>query len=173
MTHLARHVTELRVLVGYLGEQSPAWWPSQFFGPSAATFLLPMFARTLFLAQCRGVTEAAARLHDEHVGVGRSVHLFRLPEGLERAVSATLGDSAFEAEVRSHLADRQSALARLSALGESIAASEGPVSVGEMATVLEEGAAEQQFAAQLRRLAGLYVDAFGKGIKTFPYLREG
>lgn len=171
MTQLARLVTELRILVGYLGEQSPAWWSSQFFSPNAAAFLAPVFARTLFLAQCQGVTAAAARLHDEHIGVGRSLHLFRLPEGLEQAVAATLTDNAFEAGIRPHLAGREQALARLAALGKLTPASEGPVSVGEMADVLD-GEAERLFGIQLQHLAGLYVDAFGKGIKTFPYLRE-
>ena len=129
-----------------------------------------MFARTLFLAQCQGVT-AAAWLHDEHIGVGRSLHLFRLPEGLEQAVAATLTDNAFEAGIRPHLVGREQALARLAALGKLTPASEGPVSVGEMADVLD-GEAERLFGTQLQHLAGLYVDAFGKGIKTFPYFRE-
>lgn len=31
----AATLAELRVLVGYLGEQSPAWWGSHFFGQTA------------------------------------------------------------------------------------------------------------------------------------------
>lgn len=163
MPHDARLITELRLLVGYLGERSPAWWPSQFFSPNAAAFLSPVFARTLFLAQSQGVTAAAARLHDERIGVGRNIHLFRLPEGLEQAVAASLTDSAFEAEIRPHLAGYDQALARLCSLGAVSAASDGPVSLGETVDNL---------AAQLKIIAGLYADAFGKDIKTFPYLRE-
>jgi hypothetical protein len=163
MTHDVRIITELRILVGFLGEQSPAWWPSQFFGQNAAAFLGPVFSRTLFLAQCQGATAAAARLHDEHIGVGRSVHLFRLPEGLEQGVANTLADAAFEAEVRSHLTGRDQALAKLTSLGTAMSATEGPVALGEMA---------DQLATQLKSIAGLYADAFSKGIKTFPYMRE-
>ena len=50
MIHDARIITELRILVGFLGEQTPAWWPSQFFSPNAAVFPSPVFSRTLFLA---------------------------------------------------------------------------------------------------------------------------
>ena len=38
MNNDVRSVAELRVLVGYLGEQAPAWWSSRFFGPQAAAF---------------------------------------------------------------------------------------------------------------------------------------
>ncbi|MCK2088625.1 BrxE family protein [Thauera aromatica] len=163
MIQNARFLTELRILVGYLGEQAPAWWLSRFFSPNAAAFLGPVFARTLFLAQCRGVTTAAARLHDEHIGIGRSFHLFRLPEGLEQVVAATLADPGFEAGIRPQLDGRDQALARLASLGTVTAAAEGPVSLGAMA---------EDPASQLETIAGLYADAFSKGIQTFPYLRE-
>lgn len=163
MTQDARIVSELRILVGYLGEQSPSWWPCQFFSPSAVPFLAPVFTRTLFQAQCQGVSAAAARVHDEHIGVGRSLHLFRLHEGLEQAVAAFLTDAAFKEAITPHLASRDLALARLTSLGTHAPASEGPVSVGDISDDL---------ASQLKAIAGLYADAFGKGIKTFPYLRE-
>ena len=159
----ARTVTELRILIGYLGEQAPAWWSSQFFSPNAAAFLSPIFARTLFQAQCQGVTAAAARLHDEHIGVGRIYHLFRLPEGVEQAVVAMLADEVFASEMRPHLRGREQARERLAALGEPQNASEGPMALGALGDDL---------TSPLKAMAGLYLDAFSKGLKTFPYLRE-
>lgn len=156
-------VASLRVLVAYLGEQSPAWWSSQFFSPNAAAFLGPVFARTLFQAQCQGATAAAARLHDEHIGVGRAFHLFRMPEGVEQAIAANLVDSAFEKEIRPFLTGRDQALQHLSGLAENAEASDGPVALGELSDDLDR---------KIKVMAGLYHDAFSKGIKTFPFLRE-
>ncbi|WP_041446965.1 BrxE family protein [Thiocystis violascens] len=163
MNRDARTVTELRILIGYLGELAPAWWSSQFFSPNAAAFLSPIFARTLFHAQCQGVTAAAARLHDEHIGVGRIYHVFRLPESVEQAVAATLTDGGFESETRPHLSSREQALERLAMLSEQQNASEGPMALGALADDL---------TPQIKAMAGLYFDAFSKGLKTFPYLRE-
>lgn len=163
MTQVARTIAELRILVGYLGELEPSWWPSQFFSPSAAAFLAPVFTRTLLTAQCQGVTAAAARLHDEHIGVGRIFHLFRMPQGIEQAIAAGLAFSGFAEEVRPYLAHRESALARLSVLGSQEIAPEGPVALGALAEDLDQ---------QLRTIAGLYYDAFDKGNKSFPYFRE-
>jgi hypothetical protein len=35
----AKTIVELRVLVGYLGEQLRGWWQNQFSSPPAAAFL--------------------------------------------------------------------------------------------------------------------------------------
>lgn len=163
MTHDAQTVAELRVLVGYLGEQAPPWWSSQFFSPDAAAFLAPVFARSLFQAQSQGVTGAATRLHDEFIGVGRSFHLFRLPEVFEQSVATALADPQFEAAVRPHIASREQALARLDELASAATANEGPMIVGDFDVTLD---------GALATIAGMYLDAFNKGIKTFPYLRE-
>jgi hypothetical protein len=163
MTKVTRIITELRILIGYLGEQRCPWWTSQFFSPTAHTFLAPIFARTFFQAQCQGVTAAAARLHDEHIGIGRTFHLFRMPEGIEQAVAATLATSVFESEMRPYLANVEVALDRLNELTSQQSAPEGPVAVGAMMEDLNQ---------QLRRIAGLYYDAFSKGTKSFPYFRE-
>lgn len=160
---ISQKIAELRVLVGYLGEQSPAWWPSQFFSPNAASFLAPIFTRTMLLAQYHGVTAAAAKLHDEHIGVGRTLHLFRLPEVAEQSAASAFSDKSFGSAISRHLANRDAALARLEALGSPSSAAEGPVVIGNIETDLNPS---------LESMAGLYLDAFRKGIKTFPYLRE-
>ena len=83
MNSISATISELRVLVSYLGEKGQAnWWGSEFFSNTATAFLGPIFNRSLFLAQYQGATAAAAKVHDEAIGVGRIYHLFRLPIGL-------------------------------------------------------------------------------------------
>ena len=96
MDKIATTIAELRVLIGYLGEKGQSnWWSSEFFSATAAAFLAPIFNRSLFLAQYQGATAAAAKIHDEAIGVGRIYHLFRLPIGLEQASADALNDAAF------------------------------------------------------------------------------
>ncbi|NCC22322.1 MAG: BrxE family protein [Alphaproteobacteria bacterium] len=159
----ARTIAELRVLVGYLGEQAPPWWTSQFFSPSAAAFLRPVFARSMSLAQYQGVTAAASRVHDEHIGVGRTFHLFRLPELYEQSAAEAFADPAFSGDLQAHVADRERAESRLGELARPMTASEGPLVLGDLG---------ESIADALPSLAGIYLDAFRKGIRTFPYLRE-
>lgn len=160
----AQTIAELRVLVGYLGEQQPAWWPSQFFSPTAAAFLGPVFARSTLLAQYQGVTAAAARKHEEHIGEGKTFHLYRLPEVFEQSAAGVLSDKAFEARVRTLVASRDKALGRLAELaGGPVNASEGPVVIGDLTDELSDA---------LKSCAALYLDAISKGIQCFPFLRE-
>lgn len=166
MIKAAQRLAELRLLVGFLGEQAPAWWPSKFFSATAPSFLAPVFARTMPQAQYHGVTTAAARLHDERIGVGRTFHLFRVPEVYEQSADAAFQDKTFTDQVFAHLKDRDHALARLASLADAGAkakASEGPVLAGDWQEDLEPA---------LALLAGIYKEAFSKGIQAFPYLRE-
>lgn len=165
MTTLGSTIAELRILIGYLGEKGQTnWWGSEFFSTAAAAFLAPIFNRSLFLAQYQGATAAAAKVHDEAIGVGRIYHLFRLPIGLEQASADALNDTTFVQTVQARLANRELALARLAELaGKAESASPGPVSLGQMS---------QDLKAELQRAAGFYRSAFTTGIQTFPYVRE-
>ena len=165
MNKQAIEITELRVLVGYLGEKGQAnWWGSEFFSATAAAFLAPIFNRSLFLAQYQGATAAAAKVHDEAIGVGSTYHLFRLPIGLEQASADALNDAAFVQTVQARLVNRELALSRLTELAETAeSASPGPISLGLMS---------QDLRAELKRAAGFYCAAFTSGIQTFPYVRE-
>ena len=158
-------IAEIRILVSYLGEKGQAnWWGSAFFSSTATAFLAPIFNRSLFLAQYQGTTAAAAKVHDEAIGVGRIYHLFRLPIGREQASAEALHDAAFVQAVQARLANRELALARLAELAEKAeSASPGPVSLGQMSEDLK---------AELKRAAGFYCAAFTSGIQTFPYVRE-
>jgi hypothetical protein len=53
------------------------------------------FIKNAFVAQYHGVQEAASRVHDEHIGIGRVYHLFRLPEHVEQALFNSLQNKAF------------------------------------------------------------------------------
>lgn len=165
MNAIATTIAELRVLIGYLGEKNQAnWWGSEFFSATATAFLAPIFNRSLFLAQYQGATAAAAKVHDEAIGVGRIYHLFRLPIGLEQASADALNDATFVQAVQARLASRELALTRLAELAEKAkSASPGPVSLGQMS---------QDIKADLQRAAGFYCAAFTSGIQTFPYVRE-
>ncbi|WP_186236018.1 BrxE family protein [Burkholderia gladioli] len=164
MTNVFEFATEIRILVGYLAEQHASWFASQFFGPRASAFLAPVFARTAFQAQCNGVTTAAARVHDEAIGIGRTHHLFRLPEILEEGIAAALADTTFVEQLRQHLATPDAALTRLESLSALNSANEGAqVIPGEFVDDAE---------TLLRAIAGVYIDAFRRGVKTFPFVRE-
>ena len=81
-------IVGLRIAVGLLGEhEQSAWWPSSFLGRYAHAFLDPIFGSKTRMAQYHGVTEAACRVHDERIGVGRVFHRYRLPETIEQRIS--------------------------------------------------------------------------------------
>ena len=165
MKAIATTIAALRVLIAYLGEKDQAnWWGCEFFSDTATSFLAPIFNRSLFLARYQGVTAAAAKVHDEAIGVGRIYHLFRMPIGLEQASADALNDTALVQTVQARLANRELALKRLAELAEKAeSALPGPVSLGQMS---------QDLKAELQRAAGFYCAAFTSGIQTFPYVRE-
>jgi hypothetical protein len=95
-TSTLAQIARLKLLVGFLGEQSQFnWWLSAFFAPSSSAFLAPVFSKNAFADQYHGVQEAASRVHDEHIGIGRVYHLFRLPEHVEQALFNSLQNKAF------------------------------------------------------------------------------
>ena len=159
-------LARLRLLVGYLGEQQQYnWWPSAFFTPSSMAFLTPMFSKTAFMAQYQGVKAAASRAHDEHIGLGKVSHLFRLPERLEQALYQHLQDKTFVDALHVALHDKDQALACLATWADSHPASaEGPVLVGTM-TELVHG-------QTCGRLAQHYWSAFTRHTHVYPYYGE-
>lgn len=158
-------IVELRVLVGSLGEKWQAnWWGSDFFSSTAGAFLSPIFTRSVFLAQYNGVTAAAAKVHDEVIGVGRTIHLFRLPIELEQSCQEVANDKAFVTRVQTHLGDRQQALNRLAELATPAqTVSPGPSLLGLVG---------DDITADLARAAGVYLAAFQQQVQSFPYLKE-
>ncbi|WP_295392474.1 BrxE family protein [uncultured Thiodictyon sp.] len=157
-------ILRLRVIIGYLGEQAQFdWWPTGFYTASSPAFLNPVFARTTALAQYHGVKEAARRVCDEHIGVGRVFHLFRLPETLEQSLFEVLQDPATVVAAHQAIGSRATALDAL----QSICKVQGPVQEGP----LQIGtAADLDDNAWLAAAAGCYHAAFAQGVRSYPYL---
>jgi len=165
-TSFCMQLARLRLLVGYLGEQHQYnWWPSAFLTPSSMAFLAPIFSKTAFMAQYQGVKAAASRIHDEHIGLGKVYHLFRLPERLEQALYQHLQDKTFVDALCVPLHDKDQALECLATCADSHATSaEGPVLVGTM-TELVHG-------KTFGRLAQHYWAAFTRRTHVYPYYGE-
>jgi hypothetical protein len=160
-------IVRLRMIVGYLGEKGQHnWWSSEFFSTTASAFLNPVFGKTATLAQYHGVKEAARRVHDEHIGVGRVFHLFRLPESIEQAVFEVLPDPAVTDALRIDIESQDAAAAALQSIVDSTdSLQEGPVQIGEVSDL--EG------TRWLSDAARCYEAAFNSGSRSFPYLVDG
>jgi len=165
-TLILAQIARLRLLVGFVGERSQFnWWPSSFFTPNSSAFLSPIFTKTAFMAQYHGVKEAASRVHDEHIGVGKVYHLFRLPENVEQTLFGHLRDREFIDSVRVQLQDKEWALEGLATLANSHSAcQEGPVLVGAIDELLG--------GKNPGLLAYYYRSAFAGNTKVYPYFSE-
>lgn len=152
-------VLKVRVLVGYLGESHRSnWWPSLFFDRTSEPFLAPTFAHTAGNARVVGVTEAARRVHDDAIGVGRAFHLFRLPETHEQNLHRALATSQQIAVIES----AEIALEQLQTLSsDNVEVKIGPVHVGPLNMLAD--------AEWVPAVAGHYYAAFTAGVPSFPY----
>jgi hypothetical protein len=156
-------VLRLRAAVGLLGEQGPARrWPSAFFSPSSRSFLSPLFPRTLVLSQLRGVIAAAARVHDERIGVGDVYHLFRLPEDIEQSTHHFMSTSQAEVVLASSSADATSASATL----KRLAANESLETVGPARIA---SAKEMDQVTAWQKVAALYGYGFRNETEVYPF----
>lgn len=165
--HRLQRIARLRMIVGFLGEKSQHhWWSSEFLSATAPAFLNPVFGKTAALAQYHGVKEAARRVHDEHIGVGRVFHLFRLPETTEQALFEMLRNSAVAAALGRDVESQEVAAAALHEIARSSETlREGPVQIGSI-TDLDN-------ASWLPNAARCYEAAFNSGLRAFPYLADG
>lgn len=164
---MAESLTEIlalmRAAVGYLGERDQrGWWQSSFFSAGSRAFLSPVFGRTQVLAQCAGITRAAALVHDERIGVGQVYHLFRCPEDLEQGVHRALQTADVTRRIGALVASPGTALAFLQEEARSAqAAGVGPTRVGDDHTLRDR--------RSWRTVAAHYVGAFRDGGDVFPY----
>lgn len=154
---------QMRLVIGFLGEQAQfGWWPTAFFESSSKLFLAPVLPKTLRLAQYHGVVEAARRLHDEHLNLG-SFHLFRLPEEVEQDLHCLVQGTEGDGSIAEMLQSRAAALDALQRLTAADApGSVGPIAVGPIATLNQTDT--------LQQIAAAYWSAFSQGAKTYPYL---
>ena len=153
-------LTQLRCVVGYLGEKDQfGWWQSSFYSSQIGSFLTPVFPRTTQLAKYRGVSAAAQLVHDELVGKG-SYHMYRLPFMWERSAA----EVANGLDVSEFVSSSEAALHRLRELSDAGESREGPVTLGDFSDDFLE-----QFIAGA---AGHYLRAFESDYRTYPYLRD-
>lgn len=154
----------LRLIVGYLGEKGQfSWWPTEFHGGTSEAFLSPVFSKTADLARYNGVLEAARRLHDEHIGVGQVVHLFRFPAVVEQSIHEELVKEGIDTAFLSDLESKDAAFAALESLSDaSTTRSEGPIQVGELSDLGSK--------SWIGKTAACYLNAFKNNTKCFPYL---
>ena len=155
-------LVNLRLVIGYLGEREQfGWWQSSFFTQGSQAFLAPLFSRTQVLAQCNGVTHAAALVHDERIGVGSVYHLFRLPEDLEQNIHKAL----HEVKPQKIISSKESALSFLQRCASKQAQmSPGPTRVGEKKSIHDVNSWQQ--------LSGLYLYAFENSLEIYPYFSD-
>lgn len=160
-------LARLRLFVGYLGEQNQfAWWPCSFFAEHSKAFLAPVFGKTLFLTQYYGIKEAATKVHDNYIGVGRGVfHLFRLPETIEQELHNLLCDAEVVKQLTEELSGMTDVLNALDRSDTSIDSVAGPVRVGGLNDI------ERKDVWQV--VSGHYRQSFATNNKVFPFFSEG
>lgn len=156
----------LRAAVGCLGEKHQrGWWQTSFFLASSQVFLTPVFTRTTLLAQCTGVSQAAALVHDERIGVGRVYHLFRLPEDIEQDMTSAWKSQEVTEQIHDFVQTPEKAMAYLrSQASGSMTADLGPIFIGRLEQIQE--------AHIWRTVAGIYAAAFEQGDQRFPYFAD-
>jgi len=159
-------ILRLRFLVGYLGERSQAnWWPSEFLANQSEAFIDPVFQKTCLLAKLSGVTEAARRVHDERIGVGRVFHLFRLPETVEQRYFEFLQHLPLVSDIKNLPNSADTVLATLREIANKASfTEEGPVKAGKKSDFDRPG--------WVSKVASLYRDAFERSFQTFPYFTD-
>jgi hypothetical protein len=156
-----RRIVSLRLAVGLLGERDNAeWWASGFMSTTSAAFLAPVFGAKILQARYQGVLEAARRVHDERIGVGRAFHPFRLPEAMEQRLFEAVESGG--QDLVEIVWSPDSAKATLDELGSKVVeAKSGPALFGTT-EMLDE-------AEWVAEAASLYSIAFGSGVQCFPY----
>ena len=158
---VAEQIVELRLFIGLLGERDNAgWWASGFMSATSSAFLVPTFGSRILHARYQGVSEAARRVHDERIGVGRAFHVFRLPEAMEQQLFQVVQSDTrgFDNMDFSPNAARK-ALEKLA--GKAAEAKSGPTLVGT-----PDALDRQEWVAEV---ACMYSDALKAGVQCFPY----
>ena len=158
------NITTIRLCVGFLGEVGLySWWTSSFFSATSTAFLTPVFSKTGFFAQYYGVKEAATIVHDEHIGVGKSVfHLFRLPEMHEIEMHNLLGNSETVHDIQRVVSNKDTAQQFLQDYAEGSDVKEfGPIRLGDTKKISNR--------STWKKISQYYTEAFKKKNKIFPY----
>ena len=158
-------ICESRLLIGFLGEKHQAgWWDSSFLSKSSISFLAPVYPNSILSAQYYGVCQAASKVHDEHIGLGRNYHLYRLPDSIERLLAKTLQDKEFSSLISNNISEKNSVMSRLIGFcGVTVDLAEGPIAIGDFSDDTLDGL--------IRKSLSYYLKAFENNCKSFPYMR--
>ncbi len=114
------------------------------------------------MAQCSGVTRAAARVHDERIGTGHVYHLFRLPEDMEQDIHQLLHSPDLTQEIIRLTTDKETALSFLQQAAEPVATTAvGPTRIGKIGDLRD--------LAPWRIVCAHYTYGFNRGVEIFPY----
>jgi hypothetical protein len=155
-------ITKMRLAVSYLGEKDlHGWWGSSFYSRGSSAFLGPLFPRSELLAQCRGASSAALRIHDERIGVGKVFHLFRLPEEIERGIHENLCQRDLMSEFRELIGSEKVAFAFLSLHGVT-STKPGPIREGTLADFSKP--------SLWSSMASHYAFAIQNQMQVYPYI---
>jgi hypothetical protein len=156
-------ITQLRLLVGALGERI-GWWPSRFTDDIGLRWLAGFLPRTALRAALESVTLVARRDHDGRLHPN-SVHLFRLGSAQEDGVAHHLTQGS--ARLEPPPGDLEGILAALNVIGPSAkgGAPVGPCSLGK--------AQRTRLHAGVGDLARVYAAAARSGQRAVPYFEVG
>jgi hypothetical protein len=163
--NLINKLALLRFVVGFLGEKNQNnWWPSNFLNASTKKMLEFTFPKTAKIAQYEAVSTAAAKVHDESIGIGKSFHLFRLPEFLEKSLLEEIQSDTESNSFESVISSKEDALATLIDLaGSASVTGEGPINIGQVN--------DSQWNQSISQIASAYLQAFNANQKAFPYFQ--
>jgi hypothetical protein len=154
---------KIRLLVMVLGQKDAAdWWSCSFLSSAGGRFLASPFPRSAFWAACHASSIAAARHHDERIGTGGTVHLFRLGQEIEIQLRDKVLRDGWRPDFEPS-ATREILLGHLKEIAQlpDKAPAAGPVRVSDRSRFVG--------SKMLSQVAGLYVAAFEKGIQVLPY----
>jgi hypothetical protein len=160
-----RTLIMLRAVVAALGERAtPPWWRTQFLTDAGLRAVGRIFPRTAIAAAVKSASLAAQAEHDRLIGVGRRVHLFRLPTSIEHEIAAGASETDVQSQISNVIHGATDGgiryLADL-AEGRSVAHTDGPVSLGDARRL-----SQLQTVAEI---AAHYHAAFAGPARRYPY----
>jgi hypothetical protein len=155
-------IASLRLAVGLLGERDGAnWWTSGFLSPASTAFLAPVFGSSVLPARYQGVLDAARRVHDERIGVGHVLHLFRLPESIEQRLFEVVQLCSLHFAMTVSSSDSAKVTLE-NFVNKAMVARSGPALMTSSETL--------DPAEWIGEAASLYSAAFSAGVQCFPYI---
>lgn len=125
---------------------------------------MPIVPNSILLAQYNGVCTAASIIHDEHIGIGKHYHLYRLSDSIERSLLKLVQNSEFTNDINKYVASNEDAIGKLECIKKiEVEKSEGPIAVGDYS--------DANIDFLLEKLRAHYMYAIKERYKTFPYMR--